>query len=63
MTDLQCVEYAVQVVLRRCRQMNPQAMPPSGETVMGWLATALYEAKKVRDGEMWQADGTVADDR
>jgi hypothetical protein len=51
MTDLECVEYAVQVVLAKCREANPYHMhiPPSGNTVMKWLAEAINEAKKIRD--------------
>jgi hypothetical protein len=48
-TDLQCVEYAVQIALKRCRDENPQHMsiPASGETVMEWFAAALHEAKSL----------------
>jgi len=50
MTDLDCVEYAVQAVLLKCREANPYHMhiPPSGDTVMKWFAAALNEAKNVR---------------
>lgn len=53
MTDLDCIEYATQVVLQRCRKANPQHMsvPPDGATVMQWFAAALHEAKLVREDE------------
>lgn len=50
MTDIECIEYAVQVVLLKCRKANPSYMqvPPAGSTVMEWFAEALREAKQVR---------------
>lgn len=50
MTDLDCVEYAIQVVLARCRKRDPYYMsiPISGETALEWLATAIHEAKEIR---------------
>ena len=50
MTDIECIEYAVQVVLLKCRKANPSYMqvPPAGSTVMEWFADALREAKQVR---------------
>lgn len=43
MTDLERVERAIQRVLARCQEANPDnlSIPPSGETVMGWFATEL----------------------
>lgn len=51
MTDLECVEYAVRVVLFRCDAENPQriAVPCSGAEVMEFFADALTEARKIRD--------------
>ena len=48
MTDLECIEYATHVVLRRCREAHPRRVPPDGQTVMEWFAAALNEAKEVR---------------
>jgi hypothetical protein len=50
MTDLECIEYAVQVVLAKCREANPHHMeiPADGACVMGWFAAALREAKEIR---------------
>lgn len=50
MSDLDCIEYALQVVLAKCREANPHHLkiPPDGATVMGWLAGAIREAKEVR---------------
>lgn len=39
MTDIECIEYAVQAVLLKCRVADPSHMqiPPAGSTVMQWL--------------------------
>lgn len=49
-TDLDCIDYAVQATLLKCRRENPNHMqiPPSGETVMEWFAAALREARSLR---------------
>lgn len=50
MTDLDCVEYAIQVVLARCRKRDPAYMSISisGETALEWLSVAMREAKEIR---------------
>jgi hypothetical protein len=50
MTDLECIEYAVQAVLAKCRQANQYRYTRGigGDTVMQWFAAALNEAKKIR---------------
>jgi hypothetical protein len=47
MSDLEIIEYSVQVVLAKCRKANPHHLkiPPSGDMVMKWFADALNEAK------------------
>lgn len=50
MTDLECIEYAVQLVLKKCREANPNhlSIPASGADVMGWFAAAINDAKALR---------------
>jgi hypothetical protein len=53
MSDLEIIEYAVQIVLAKCREANPHHLqiPPSGATVMEWFADALNEAKTLVKAE------------
>lgn len=53
MTDLDSVEYAVQVVLAKCRnEERIGAGVPPGTGVMKWFAAALREAKSIREPKL-----------
>lgn len=54
MTDLDSVEYAVQVVLAKCRyeERTGSGVPP-GTGVMKLFAAALREAKEIREPEQY----------
>ncbi len=47
-TDLELIKQAVQTVLEKCEEANPQhmAIPASGATVMEWLAEALSSSTR-----------------